>query len=124
MPKLNFGASFAAPQIQARIGTSITFVWAGCLLLSFIFAFVCIPETKGLSIEEIDSMYLSGYPAWRSSDFKRSQEEAAIKSHEKHYARSAHREAVDGESFGTKGKASQMTSARTSAETQHEPSAV
>lgn len=73
-----------------------------------------------MSIEEVDALYLSGYPAWRSAAFKRNQEEAAIKSHEKHYARSAHREAVDGESFGTKGKASQQTSARTSAETQHE----
>jgi SP family sugar:H+ symporter-like MFS transporter len=56
-------------------------------------------------------MYLSGYPAWRSSAFKKAQEEAAIKSHEKHYSRSMHREGPDSE-----GKSSQQTSARTSAE--------
>jgi SP family sugar:H+ symporter-like MFS transporter len=48
----NLIIAFAAPQIQARIGSSITFVWAGCLLVNFVFAFLCIPETKGLSIEE------------------------------------------------------------------------
>jgi SP family sugar:H+ symporter-like MFS transporter len=48
----NLIIAFAAPQIQARIGTGITFVWAGCLALSFAFAFFCIPETKGMSIEE------------------------------------------------------------------------
>ena len=48
----NLIIAFAAPQIQARIGTGITFVWAGCLALAFAFAFFCIPETKGMSIEE------------------------------------------------------------------------
>lgn len=48
----NLIIAFAAPQIQARIGSSITFVWAGCLLVNFAFAFLCVPETKGLSIEE------------------------------------------------------------------------
>lgn len=49
---MNLVIAFAAPQIQARIGSSITFVWAGCLMVNFLFAFFCIPETKGLSIEE------------------------------------------------------------------------
>jgi SP family sugar:H+ symporter-like MFS transporter len=48
----NLIIAFAAPQIQARIGTGICFVWAGCLALAFAFAFFCIPETKGMSIEE------------------------------------------------------------------------
>lgn len=39
----NLIIAFAAPQIQARIGTGITFVWAGCLALSVSFAFFCIP---------------------------------------------------------------------------------
>jgi SP family sugar:H+ symporter-like MFS transporter len=30
----NLVIAFAAPQIQARIGTGITFVWAGCLALT------------------------------------------------------------------------------------------
>lgn len=88
----NLIIQFAAPQIQARIGTGICFVWAGCLALCFVFAFFCIPETKGMSIEEVDAMYLSHTPAWKSGAFKKSQEEAAIKSHEKHYSRSTHRE--------------------------------
>ncbi|KAK4686949.1 MFS transporter, SP family, sugar:H+ symporter, partial [Tremellales sp. Uapishka_1] len=88
----NLIIAFAAPQIQAKIGTSITFVWAGCLLLSFIFVFMCVPETKGMSIEEIDAMYISKTPAWRSGRFKQSQEKAQLKSHEKHLSKSVHAE--------------------------------
>lgn len=111
----NLIIQFAAPQIQARIGTGITFVWAGCLALAFLFAFFCIPETKGMSIEEVDAMYLSHTPAWRSSSFKRTQEEAAIKSHEKHYATSTHREGEGAGAGNAAVKASNPSSANTSA---------
>ncbi|KAL7422677.1 hypothetical protein Q5752_001968 [Cryptotrichosporon argae] len=110
----NLVIAFAAPQIQARIGTGITFVWAGCLALAFVFAYTCIPETKGMSIEEVDALYLSHTPAWRSAAFKRRQEEEQIKSHEKHLARSLHRE-------GAEPKRSANTSARTSAEGAESP---
>ncbi|WRT69327.1 uncharacterized protein IL334_006311 [Kwoniella shivajii] len=105
----NLIIAFAAPQIQAIIGTGITFVWAGCLALSFVFAYFCIPETKGMSIEEVDALYLSGCPAWKSSNFKASQATTQKIASEKHYARSTHRE-------GEEGKQSHHTSARTSAE--------
>ncbi|KAK1922999.1 hexose transporter [Papiliotrema laurentii] len=108
----NLIIAFAAPQIQSIIGTGITFVWAGCLALSFTFAFFCIPETKGMSIEEVDALYLSHTPAWRSSNFKRSQQDAAANNDEKHRSRSLHREQLEGQA----GKASQQTSARSSAD--------
>ncbi|OCF78908.1 hexose transporter [Kwoniella mangroviensis CBS 8886] len=105
----NLIIAFAAPQIQAIIGTGITFVWAGCLALSFTFAYFCIPETKGMSIEEVDALYLSHTPAWKSGSFKESQASSQKLAYEKAYARSTHRE-------GQEGKSSQQTSARTSAE--------
>lgn len=74
----NLIIAFAAPQIQAKIGTGITFVWAGCLALNLIFTFFCIPETKGMSIEAIDEMYLSHVPAWKSGKVRdRHVEESA-----------------------------------------------
>ncbi|KAK8843946.1 hypothetical protein IAR55_006738 [Kwoniella newhampshirensis] len=105
----NLIIAFAAPQIQAKIGTGITFVWAGCLALSFAFAYFCIPETKGMSIEEVDALYLSRTPAFRSSKFKADQTVTEKRANEKHYARSTHTE-------GGHAKPSEQSSARTSAE--------
>lgn len=67
----NLIIAFAAPQIQQRIGTGICFVWAGCLALDIIFAFFCVPETKGMSIEQIDEMYHAKIPAWKSSKWRK-----------------------------------------------------
>ncbi|WVQ81832.1 hypothetical protein IAT38_003959 [Cryptococcus sp. DSM 104549] len=90
----NLIIAFAAPQIQSIIGTGICFVWAGCLALSFCFAYFCIPETKGMSIEEVDALYLSHTPAWRSSKFVADQATTHARADEKRYARSEHAEAV------------------------------
>lgn len=69
-----------------------------------------------MSIEEVDAMYLSHTPAWRSGSFKRAQEEAAIRSHEKHYATSTHREGEGPRAAGAaEAKASHPSSANTSA---------
>ncbi|ORY29639.1 putative hexose transport-related protein [Naematelia encephala] len=106
----NLIIAFAAPQIQSIIGTSITFVWAGCLALSFLFAFFCIPETKGMTIEEVDALYISGTPAWRSNRFKMDQQTAAAVQEQKQYSRSLHHE-------DAVAKRSAQTSARTSTET-------
>ncbi|AAW44539.1 hexose transport-related protein, putative [Cryptococcus deneoformans JEC21] len=105
----NLIIAFAAPQIQARIGTGITFVWAGCLALAISFAFFCIPETRSMSIEAIDALYLSHTPAWRSHKFVDEQLARTQNAQEKHYSRSIHAE-------NEQVKSSQQTSARTSAE--------
>jgi len=62
----------------------------------------------------VDALYLSHTPAYRSASFKRQQEDAAATSEDKHRSRSLHREKL-GEPAAA-GKASQQTSARTSAE--------
>ncbi|WVQ72697.1 hypothetical protein IAR50_002257 [Cryptococcus sp. DSM 104548] len=88
----NLIIAFAAPQIQAIIGTGITFIWAGCLALFFVFVFFCVPETRGLSIDEVDALYLSHTPAWRSTKFAEDQAQTAKRASEKHYSRSVHNE--------------------------------
>ncbi|KAL1407813.1 hypothetical protein Q8F55_007248 [Vanrija albida] len=75
--------AFAAPQIQNRIGTGICFVWAGALAFDVLFCFFCIPETKGLSIEEIDALYLSRTPAFLSSKFVAQQQAVSSRIDEK-----------------------------------------
>jgi len=31
--------------------------WGGCCVLCFLFTYFCIPETKGLSLEQVDILY-------------------------------------------------------------------
>ena len=38
------------------------FIWGGCCFLCFAFAFFFIPETKGLSLEQVDLLYINSTP--------------------------------------------------------------
>lgn len=76
---MNVVIAFIAPIVQADIGTKITFVWAGFIAATAVFVFFCVPETAGLKIEEIDAMFISKTPAWKSRNFKaRQQSEEAL----------------------------------------------
>lgn len=59
----NFCIALASPYLvnnkpgSAGLGKKVFFIWGTTCLCSFVFAFFCIPETKGLSLEQIDLMY-------------------------------------------------------------------
>ncbi|SCV04965.1 LANO_0G15522g1_1 [Lachancea nothofagi CBS 11611] len=57
----NWGANFfialCTPIITARIGYAFGYVFAGCMFVASIFVYFLIPETKGLTLEEIDDIY-------------------------------------------------------------------
>lgn len=92
---MNVVIAFVAPIVQASIGTKITFVWAGFIAATAVFVFFCVPETSGLSIEEIDAMFLSHTPAWRSRNFKATQaDEEALQSEKRTNRDSEHQEKV------------------------------
>lgn len=112
---MNVVIAFVAPIVQASIGTKITFVWAGFIAATAVFVFFCVPETAGLSIEgasfarmrcpvcllillpitEIDAMFLSHTPAWRSRNFKATQaDEEALQSEKRTNRDSEHQEKV------------------------------
>ncbi|KAJ7447249.1 general substrate transporter [Mycena latifolia] len=63
----NFLLGFFAPRIAADIGPLILLIFFGMLVFGFGYVYLCIPETKGLSLEEVDEMYRSGVKPWRSS---------------------------------------------------------
>lgn len=44
------------------------------LCFAFVYVFLFIPETKGISLEEVDELYRSGVKAWHSSTWKPSGE--------------------------------------------------
>jgi hypothetical protein len=41
---------------DANLGSRVFFVWGSLCALCFIYAYVLIPETKGLSLEQVDRM--------------------------------------------------------------------
>lgn len=38
--------------------------------MAFFYVFFMIPETRGISLEEVDELYRSKIPAWRSVSWK------------------------------------------------------
>ena len=85
----NFLLSFFAPRIAARIGPLILMIFFGMLVFGFVYVYLFIPETKGLSLEEVsfilkmlfispliidtkqvDELYRSGVKPWQSSGWR------------------------------------------------------
>jgi hypothetical protein len=51
----NLVVSFTFPILLSQLGPSQTFaLYAGITLFAFIFSFYLVPETKGLSLEQIE----------------------------------------------------------------------
>jgi len=66
----NFLLGFFSPNIAAKIGTLITLIFFGMLVFGVVYVFLLVPETKGLSLEEVDEMYRSGVKPWHSSKWE------------------------------------------------------
>jgi hypothetical protein len=43
-------------QTEGNLGPKVFFVWGSLCALCFIYAYLLIPETKGLSLEQVDRM--------------------------------------------------------------------
>ncbi|KIY46795.1 MFS monosaccharide transporter [Fistulina hepatica ATCC 64428] len=70
----NFGIGYATPYLvnkapgSAGLQSSVFFIWGGCCFLCIAFTIFFIPETKGLSLEQIDMLYENTLP-WRAGAF-------------------------------------------------------
>jgi len=73
----NFGIGYATPYLvdpgagNADLGTKVFYIWGSTCLGCVIFAYFCIPETKGLSLEQIDLLYRNVAPVHSVSFRKR-----------------------------------------------------
>lgn len=47
---------------KGNLGVKVFFVWGSALFLCFLFAFFVIPETKGLTLEQVDKMLEESTP--------------------------------------------------------------
>ena len=64
-----FLISFFTPFITGAINFYYGYVFMGCLCFSFFYVFFFIPETKGLSLEEVNTMWLEGTLPWKSASW-------------------------------------------------------
>ncbi|GAA5830583.1 hypothetical protein JCM3766R1_002770 [Sporobolomyces carnicolor] len=69
----NFIIALIVPYITdagyGNLQTNITFLWAGTIALFTVYVFFFIPETRGLSLAQVDELYLTKVPAWRSASW-------------------------------------------------------
>jgi len=64
----NFAISFATPYLvnsgkgNADLGVKVFFIWGSTCACCVVFSYFCVPETKGLSLEQIDLLYQNSTP--------------------------------------------------------------
>ncbi|PPQ69775.1 hypothetical protein CVT25_009759 [Psilocybe cyanescens] len=72
----NFAIAYATPYLvnkepgSAGLESNVFFIWGSTCFCCIIFTFLCIPETKGLSLEQIDLMYQNTTPI-KSLEYRR-----------------------------------------------------
>ena len=64
-----FLIGFFTPFITSAIHFNYGFVFMGCVIFAFFYVFFFVPETKGLTLEEVDEMYAEGVLPWKSSSW-------------------------------------------------------
>ncbi|KAK9352254.1 general substrate transporter [Lipomyces doorenjongii] len=65
------------PQMFASMGASgygVYFMFASLSTLGILYVFLLVPETKGIPLEMVDSLFTKGVPAWRAHSYVLGQE--------------------------------------------------
>jgi len=69
----NWAIAYATPYLvktgpgNAGLGVKVFFIWGSTCLGCLIFTWFCIPETKGLSLEQVDELYNDNIKPWQST---------------------------------------------------------
>ena len=53
----NFVVALTTPVLLSRSNSAAYFLWAACLLLTAVVCAICMPETKGRSLDEIETAF-------------------------------------------------------------------
>ena len=73
---LNWAIAFATPYMvnsgpgDANLQSKVFFIWGGFCLVCVLFVYMCIYETKGLALEQVDELYAKVGKAWQSKGFE------------------------------------------------------
>ncbi|CCK69619.1 hexose transporter HXT3 KNAG_0C05180 [Huiozyma naganishii CBS 8797] len=62
-----FLIGFFTPFITGAINFSYGYVFMGCMVFAYFYVFFFVSETKGLTLEEVETMYAEGVLPWKSS---------------------------------------------------------
>ncbi|CAL9730215.1 high-affinity hexose transporter Hxt6p [Monosporozyma unispora] len=65
----NFLIGFFTPFITGAINFYYGYVFMGCLCFAWFYVFFFVPETKGLSLEEVNVMWEEGVLPWKSANW-------------------------------------------------------
>ncbi|GMM55713.1 alpha-glucoside permease [Maudiozyma humilis] len=63
----NFLISFFTPFITGAINFYYGYVFMGCMVFAYFYVFFFVPETKGLTLEEVNEMWEEGTLPWKST---------------------------------------------------------
>ncbi|CAI4051800.1 hypothetical protein N7582_005289 [Saccharomyces uvarum] len=64
-----FLIGFFTPFITGAINFYYGYVFMGCMIFAYFYVFFFVPETKGLSLEEVNDMYAEGVLPWKSASW-------------------------------------------------------
>lgn len=64
-----FLIGFFTPFITSAINFYYGYVFMGCLAFSYFYVSFFVPETKGLTLEEVDEMWMDGVLPWKSESW-------------------------------------------------------
>lgn len=62
----NCGLAFAVPPLLRTINWKMYMIFAALNGIAFIHMFLTAPETKGITLEEMDDVFDSGHPPWKT----------------------------------------------------------
>ena len=65
----NFLLSWFSPGISARMGPFILLIFGSVTYFAGIFVYFVLPETRGLSLEQVDEMYKLNIAPWKSASW-------------------------------------------------------
>lgn len=67
---VSFIVVFTSPYLLNILGARLGYVWMGGAVLSAAWTWLCLPELRNRSLEEIDELFEAGLSAWRFKEYQ------------------------------------------------------